>query len=79
MNTLVSVTQKGQITIPKKFREMLNINLYDKVKITLRHDKIEVKPTFDILDIAGSIRKRTNRTKSVLKARQHLEKRYTRT
>ena len=37
-----SVTSKGQVTIPKKFRRRLNINPSDKVKFELKEIKGEL-------------------------------------
>lgn len=69
-----TVTQKGQVTLPKSIREAFNIDKYDKVIIEAKDDYIKIKPTFDILDIAGTFR--PHRRKSVLKAREYMETHY---
>ena len=76
MQVITTVTQKGQITLPKAIREAFNIDKYDKVTIEAKEDYIKIKPTFDILDIAGTFHPR--RKKSVLKAREYMETHYKR-
>ncbi|RLG42401.1 MAG: AbrB family transcriptional regulator [Thermoproteota archaeon] len=42
---IVKVTRKGQVTIPKKFREILNIKEGDSLYVRLEEDKVVfVKP-----------------------------------
>lgn len=76
MQVITTVTQKGQVTIPKQFREKLGIDKYDKVSIETKLDYIKIKPTFDLLDIAGTFHLPSKR--SVLKARDFMEKHYKR-
>lgn len=78
MQITASVTQKGQITIPQEFRKALNIELYGKVKLKLKKDRIIVQPTEDLLEIAGKVKPRTNATKDPVKARELLEEKYER-
>lgn len=76
MQVITSVTQKGQITLPKKFREIFDINEYDKVIVETGEDYIKVRPTEDILNLAGAYKKKMK--KPVLKAREYMEKHYKR-
>ncbi|OGC51696.1 hypothetical protein A2982_03435 [candidate division WWE3 bacterium RIFCSPLOWO2_01_FULL_39_13] len=76
MTYVTTVTQKGQITLPKTIRDNLGIKIYDKVKIEAFGKNIKVVPTHDILDIAGKFKSKGN--KSILLARESLEKNYER-
>lgn len=78
MQVVTTVTQKGQITLPKQFREKFGIDKYDKVSIEAKQDYIKIKPTFDLLDIAGTFYPRKNKNKTALKAREYIEKHYKR-
>ncbi|OGF21686.1 hypothetical protein A2Y83_03485 [Candidatus Falkowbacteria bacterium RBG_13_39_14] len=70
------MTQKGQITIPKKIRSFFNLMPSQKLIIQLEKEKnsIKIKPSQSFLDAAKKIkvRKKTN----VLKAREAFEKNY---
>ena len=76
MQIITTVTQKGQVTLPKKMREILGINEYDKVLVEADKDHIKIKPTEDILDLAGKYKKKMK--KPILKARGQMEKKYKR-
>ena len=76
MNTYVTETQKGQMTIPKEIRDFLGINIYEKVKIVKEQDHIKVFPTTDILDLAGKFNIKNKI--SVLKARESIQNEYSR-
>lgn len=80
MQLYATVTQKGQITIPKKIRELAGIEFYDKVKIVFNKKTkvVELEPTYDLLDIAGKIKPRVNKKTDPLKAREFMEKNYSR-
>lgn len=71
-----TVTQKGQITLRKELRDALRIKSYNKVSVSLEKDKIVVKPLPDILSLAGKFP--ITRGKSVLEAREYMEKHYKR-
>lgn len=71
-----TVTQKGQITIPKDLREMLSIQKYSRVRFQAEKNYLKVFPEEDILDLAGKYKPKTK--KSVLKAREKFEKTYQR-
>lgn len=76
MKYISTVTQKGQITLPITLRRALKINPYEKVVLQKDGKFIKVSATVDILDIAGTIKTRVK--KSILKAREALEKSYSR-
>lgn len=74
-----SVTQKGQITLPKSFRDKLNINTREKVTITFENDYIKITPTKDIVALAGFLSKKVVANKrDVLELREVFEGEYIR-
>ncbi len=73
---LTTVTQKGQVTLPKKLRDKVGIKKLDKVRIEQGNGYLKVIPTQDILEFAGIFKPKAG--KSVLKARQKLEQNYLR-
>lgn len=77
MQLITTVTQKGQITIPKSLREQFGVKAFSKVHIEADKDGIKITPSFDILDLAGKF-KPCDRKKSVLFAREKMEKGYNR-
>ena len=76
MQIITTVTQKGQVTLPKKMREILGINEYDKVFVEAGKDHIKIKPAEDILDLIGKFKIKNK--KPLLKAREQMEKHYKR-
>lgn len=76
MEKLTTVTQKGQLTIPVEFRRKYKIEEYGKVLVKDAKDHLKIIPTRDILELAGSFKVRGKKT--VLKARDYLEKNYRR-
>lgn len=73
---LVTVTQKGQVTLPKKYRDILKIKTRSAVKIVPSGDHLKIYPTVDILDLAGKFSAPKGMT--ALKAREYMEKHYKR-
>ena len=71
-----TVTQKGQVTVPKNIRGELNIKPYDKVFIKGGSGHIKIFPTYDILDIAGNLKPK--KSKNALAARRKMAKGYRR-
>lgn len=50
------ITQKGQTTIPKEIRELLNLKPNDKVFYLVEGQKVVLKPLHgDILELRGSV------------------------
>ena len=78
MQAMTTVTQKGQITLPKALRELVNIDVYDKVIVKLGKGFLKIEPTEDILDIAGTFKPKKNKNKSALDAREAMEREYKR-
>lgn len=78
MQAMTTVTQKGQITLSKVLRDQINIKLFDRVVVKLGNGKLIIEPTKDVLDMVGSLKPRKNKNKSVLQAREAMEKQYSR-
>lgn len=76
MQYITTVTQKGQITLPKKARDQLGINVYNKVYLQVENNEINIKPAEDILDLAGVFKPKSK--KPVLGAREILSRKYQR-
>jgi AbrB family looped-hinge helix DNA binding protein len=53
----LTLTSRGQITIPKKIRKALNLETNDKVTVMVKDDMVILKPIKgNILDIGASIK-----------------------
>ncbi|MEK7622278.1 MAG: AbrB/MazE/SpoVT family DNA-binding domain-containing protein [Patescibacteria group bacterium] len=79
MNVIsATVTQKGQILLPKVVRDFLKIEAFDVVLVKTAKDHAKIYPTKDILDYAGTLKIKKNKTKSALKAREYMEAHYLR-
>lgn len=50
-----TITQKGQVTIPKTIRNALQLKTNDKVIFVRRGDSIILKPVKDILSLRGVV------------------------
>lgn len=77
MQLVTTITQKGQVTIPKPLREKFGIKSFSKLYIEDEGSSIKITPSYDILDLAGKL-KPLGRKKSVLSARSELENSYKR-
>ena len=55
MAQAVSVTSKGQVTIPVDIREHLGITAGSKVVFERQEDVVVVKPRVDFLSLKGSV------------------------
>jgi len=73
---LSPVTQKGQVTIPVFLRKRYGVEPYGKVRLEPGDGYIKLIPTEDILDLAGKFKPK--KMKSVLKAREEMERSYKR-
>ena len=58
MATIITVTSKGQVTLPKKIRETLGIKKGDRIIARTKGKKITLEPAGGgILDFAGKLGK----------------------
>ena len=71
-----TVTQKGQVTIPKGLRDEFGIDAHDKVRFKEAQGHIKIFPTYNLLDIVPL--GRAPKGKTALKGRTAMEKRYKR-
>lgn len=77
MQLITTITQKGQITIPKSLRDQFGMEAFSKVHVEADKGGIKITPSFDILDLAGKF-KPVDPKKSVLLAREKMGKGYNR-
>ncbi len=57
---LSTVTSKGQVTIPKEIRRLMNIKPKDKVDFVLDGDKVLLKHVKTLKDFRGSVPNKGN-------------------
>ena len=79
MTYQTTVTKKGQITIPKPFRDKLGLDRIKRVTVEMKPtgESLEVKPALDFLEVVKKIRI-PKRRRNVLKAREYMERNYER-
>lgn len=53
---LATVTTKGQVTIPKEIRDLLQIRSNDKVDFIVEGDRVLMAPVKTLLDLRGAVR-----------------------
>jgi bifunctional DNA-binding transcriptional regulator/antitoxin component of YhaV-PrlF toxin-antitoxin module len=73
---IASVTQRGQVTLPKRLREQYGITPLSKIVIAADDLGIRIEPTQDITDLAGAFI--PDESKPVLSAREEMENTYRR-
>ena len=76
MHVVTTVTQKGQVTIPKAFREKVGIGAYQKVRVEVQEKFVKITPQSTLLQIAPLAKAAKGR--DALKARAMMEKKYNR-
>lgn len=65
MQKIVSITSQGQITIPAKMRGILGLGKYKRASVRLEKGKIIVEPVPDLLTLAGSLKDKAIKGKSI--------------
>ena len=70
-----TITQKGQVTIPKKIRDELNMKTNDQVIFVRRGNSIILKPVRDILNLRGTIQ--TDNIQNFTKIRSEVQNKIT--
>lgn len=78
MTYQTTITTKGQMTIPKVFRDMLGLGRTRRVSVEYqpKDQSIKVKLALDFLEVARKIK--VKRKMDVLKAREFMERNYER-
>lgn len=76
MDSITTVTQKGQVTIPVKLRKKFGLKPYDTVKVEAGKGYVKISAAEDILDMAGSVK--AKKGMNSLKFREMMEKNYDR-
>ena len=56
-----TLTQKGQITIPKKIRDALSLKPNDSVVFVHRNNEIIIKPLHDVYSLRGVIKSKNKK------------------
>lgn len=75
---ITAVTQKGQVTLPKKLRDKFFIVSRDSVKIEDGGDFIKITKIPTLMDLAGKYKPRKNKGVDPVKAREYMETHYKR-
>ncbi len=80
MDGFSTITQKGQVAIPKQIRDQLHLKAFDRIRFTLQEGKIIAIPAFGIDDMFGIVSVKSKQSKKVYKAviKKHVLKKYAR-
>lgn len=79
MEKIVSITNQGQLTIPKKFLEDFNIRGATKALVRKLGDTLVVEPKHDFWSLSGSLRSKVSlNNKELKKAREAFAKEWPR-
>ena len=74
---LTTVTTKGQVTIPKSIRDMLNIKSGDKLEIVIQNDEAIIRPVSkSINDVFGILNQGTQRKVRVEEMDKAIKRRF---
>ena len=76
MLQMVSVTSKGQMTLPKEFRDRYKIKTRHRAIVETAEDFIKVYAAPDIFELAGKFK--APKGMDALKARRYMETHYKR-
>lgn len=76
MQVITTVTQKGQVTIPKAIRNMVGIGAYSRVKVMSDKNRVIVIPQKSLLSMVPLME--APKGKNAIKAREYMEKHYKR-
>jgi len=73
---LKNVLAKGQIVIPKAIRELLGINIGDKMIVDVENGKIILSKKQDIVETFVEVSKKSSGKMSMKKIKKDLKSRY---
>ena len=78
MDGFSTLTQKGQVAIPKSIRDYLHLKPFDKVRFTIQDGKIIGEPVLGIEDMLGSVPAKKTAAKKDYKEiiKKHVLKKY---
>lgn len=80
MNGFSTLTQKGQVSIPKSIRDYFDLKPFDKVRFEIQYGKIVAEPVLSINDMLGIVPTKKTLSKNEYKTeiRKHVLKKYDR-
>ena len=55
MNGFSTITQKGQVAIPKSIRDYLNLKPFDKLSFSIKDGKVVAQPVLNVNAMLGII------------------------
>ena len=67
MDGFSTITQKGQVAIPKGIRDYFGIKASDKIHFSVKDNKIIAEPVYSIEDMYGIIKTKKVLTKKAMK------------
>lgn len=67
MQGITSLTQKGQVAIPKNIRDLFNLKPYDKLQFSVENNKILAEPVSSVDSMFGVIKTKKSLTKKQMK------------
>ena len=67
MQGISTITQKGQVAIPKSIRNHLNLNPNDKLHFSIRDNKIVAEPITSIKEMRGFVKTKKVLSKTEMK------------
>ncbi len=65
MEFITTITQKGQITIPKQIRDEIGLTPRSKVKVQKKGNSVSVLPHKDITFLGGVFRSKALKNKAI--------------
>ena len=68
MNGISTLTQKGQVAIPKAIRDYFNLKAFDKLYFEIKDNKIVANPISPLLQMRGIVKSKHVLTKKAIKA-----------
>lgn len=75
MNSISTITQKGQVTIPVTIRNMLGLKPFDKLIFSVEAKKVVAEPIKEsFFDLAGSVKYKGKKPINFKKVRQQMVK-----
>lgn len=67
MQLTTTVSQKGQVVIPKKIRDEINLGISDLLKVDIRNGNIVLSPIFKTSHVFGMFKTKKPITKAQIK------------